>query len=275
MIRALIFAAALGSGGLAAWITFAQDDAPVRVEQTPDVARIAMSEVLVASAEIGQGRLLEETSMRWQPWPEGAVSAGFITRASQPDAIETLAGSLVRSQFQESEPIRGDKLAPAGSGYMSALLPAGKRAVAVRVSAENTAGGFVLPNDRVDVVHTYTRPSIGTEPPQSVSRAILRNVRVLAVDQSRNSDPANPQEVVVGRTATLELDIQQVELIMAAEASGTLSLALRSAADLNEPKVAVKRREPTVGVYRDGKIEVVKVAPHTAGWQGRARRSSP
>lgn len=275
MIRVLIFVAALGSGGLAAWISFAQDDAPVRVEQAPAIAQIAMSEVLVASAEIGQGRLLEETSMRWQPWPEVAVSAGFITRSSRPDAIETLAGSLVRSQFQESEPIRSDKLAPAGSGYMSALLPAGKRAVAVRVSAENTAGGFVLPNDRVDVVHTYTRPGIGTEPPQSVSRAILRNVRVLAVDQSRNADPASPQQVVVGRTATLELDIQQVELITAAEASGTLSLALRSAADLDEPKLAVKRREPTVGVYRDGKIEIVKVAPHTAGAPGRVSRSSP
>lgn len=273
MIRIVILVVAVGSGALAGWLALADRapaPAPAVVSTTSTVAApaVEMTDVLVATAELAQGKPLAAADMRWQPWPTAAVDASFVTPASRPDAMTALAGSVVRTQFQPGEPIREDKLAPMGSGFMSALLPPGKRAVAVRISAENTAGGFVLPNDRVDVIHTVSQPGTDQQPAASTSRAILSNIRVLAVDQSQSVDAANPQKVAVGRTATLELAANQVDTVTAAEASGTLSLALRSSADANEPtplRPADRRQGAQVRVYRDGAMEVVNVSPHREG----------
>ena len=114
---------------------------------------------------------------------------------------------------------------------LAAMLPSGKRAVAIRVSAESTAGGFILPNDRVDVIQNISSASAEGKPEQR-SRTLLRNVRVLAVDQK--ADETKGQLVVVGKTATLEVTPTDAEIIASAQAAGTLSLALRSIADLDE-----------------------------------------
>src|SRR6201993_1438860 len=123
------------------------------------------------------------------------------------------------------EPIREENFTPRHAGYLATVLPSGKRAMAVRISAESTAGGFILPNDRVDVLH-----SDGKSP---VSHTILSNVRVLAIDQvvDETEKKENSKSTVIGKTATLELDPSQAEILTAAQAAGTLSLSLRSAAD--------------------------------------------
>ncbi len=111
----------------------------------------------------------------------------------------------MRSPFVAGEPIREVKLARPGSGFLSAILPSGMRAVAVRVSASNTAGGFILPGDRVDVVADRC-PAIerATRRRENVSRTILANIKVLAIDQTVGDKQG--EAVVVGKTATLELD---------------------------------------------------------------------
>ena len=151
-------------------------------------------------------------------------------------------GSLVRGGFVAGEPIREDRLALPGAGFLSGQLPSGKRAIAVRVTAESAAGGFILPNDRVDLIHTSViSGQSGGE--QVSSRTILSNIRVLAVDQ--NASGESDGEAVVAKTATLEVEPDQIPVVTAAEASGTISLALRAASDEDEPAAAVQAGKHT------------------------------
>lgn len=248
LFRVLVLAVALIAGGVAAFLALnLQPSAPVEavVELAP---QIQSQDVLVAKANIGQGQKLTAENIGWQPWPDEAVNPAYIQRAAEPEALEKLLGSVVRSPFVAGEPIRHAKLARPDSGFLSAILPPGKRAVAVRISAQNTAGGFILPNDRVDVIQTITEQNSTDTQPSTVSRTILTNVKVLAIDQTIDDQGApdgaegadaeiqadTGEAVVIGKTATLELDPKQVELVTAAEAAGTLSLALRSFADLDQ-----------------------------------------
>ncbi|MEX6509120.1 Flp pilus assembly protein CpaB [Jiella sp. M17.18] len=263
MIRYLILTAALGSGGVAAWLSVAgtppKEKPAVVAEQRP----VATSDILVAAADVAAGEEIKPADLRWKAWPAAALAPSFIARSTHPGALKTLANSRARQRLRKGDPLSQDALAAPGAGFMATVLPSGKRAVAVRVSAEATAGGFVLPNDRVDVIHTTTSKGAASGQPVSTSRVILQDVRVLAVDQSQESNAKSDQKAVVGRTATLELDIGQVETITAAAASGTLTLALRSAMDGAVASAPAPTRH-TVTVRRDRAVEVVTVSAHTA-----------
>jgi pilus assembly protein CpaB len=118
-----------------------------------------------------------------------------------------------------------------GSGFLAAVLTKGMRAVSMEISAENGAGGFILPDDHVDIILTRRDKAaekvIGVE--KMTSEAILRNVRVLAIDQA--FEEKSGQRVAVGKTATLELNPEQVETLALSRQLGTLSLALRALVD--------------------------------------------
>jgi pilus assembly protein CpaB len=116
-----------------------------------------------------------------------------------------------------------------GSGFMAAILPKGMRAVAVDITAVSSAGGFILPDDRVDVVLTRRERSGPSGAENTASDTILRNVRVLAVDQS--VDEKADTKVILGKTATLELSEAQAETLEQAKQLGTVSLTLRSIRD--------------------------------------------
>ena len=255
LFRVLVLAVALVAGGIAAWLALnmGPSTAPTVVEVAPP---LPTQEVLVAAADVGMGQKITADNVRWQRWPDEAINESYIRRDTSPNAVEEFQGTIVRSQFIAGEPIRQVKLARADSGFLSAVLPSGKRAVAVRVSAENTAGGFILPNDRVDVIQTVSQQSAPDTPAETVSRTILTNVKVLAVDQT--VEEQDGEAVVVGKTATLELDPAQVELVTAAEASGTLSLSLRSVEDTDEvARAREERRSSTVKVIRSGRSQSV------------------
>jgi pilus assembly protein CpaB len=292
LFRVLVLGVALAAGGVAAYLALNLGPAAAPATTVVELApQIETQDVLVANADLGQGQKLNAENIRWQRWPDEAINPGYIQKQARPDALEKLQGSVVRSQFIAGEPIREAKLANPGSGFLSAILPSGKRAIAVRVSAQNTAGGFILPNDRVDVVQTITQQSSSDAQPQTVSRTILTNVKVLAIDQSideqgggsaeaegEGEGGGNGESVVVGKTATLELDPRQVELITAAETAGTLSLSLRSFADVGEVAIATPppapprpaatvRAQPApvpppkelgkVRIFRSGKVETL------------------
>jgi pilus assembly protein CpaB len=139
---------------------------------------------------------------------------------------------IVRAPFVAGEPIREVKLVNAkGSGFMAAILPAGMRAISTQISAETGAGGFILPNDRVDVILT-PRGGRDSDKNGGASETILRNVRVLAIDQT--IEEKNGLKVVVGKTATLELAPGQTETLALSQQLGVLSLALRSIADTTD-----------------------------------------
>ncbi len=256
LFRVLVLAVALVAGGIAAYLALnmgpGTPPAPTVVELAP---QIQSQDVLVAAKDISQGNRIAADNVRWQRWPDDAMNSVYIQKQTMPDAVAELAGSVVRSPFVAGEPIRNVKLARPESGFLSAILPTGKRAVAVRVSAQSTAGGFILPGDRVDVVHTVSQQVSPDMPGENVSRTILANIKVLAIDQT--VDEREGESVVVGKTATLELDPAQVEMITAAEASGTLSLSLRSTTDTDVVSAREERQSGTVRVFRAGRSRTV------------------
>jgi pilus assembly protein CpaB len=245
LLRIFLLIGALGAGGIAAWLVAARPEPTAKVVAQPGVA---MQDVLVAAADLQPAQTLTKENLRWQPWPQDALNSVYLTKSSRPDAIETLAGSVIRNRMAAGEPIRNENLTPRHAGYLATVLPPGKRAMAVRISAESTAGGFILPNDRVDVLH-----SDGKSP---ISRTILSNVRVLAIDQvvDDTTKTENGKANVIGKTATLELDPSQAESLTAAQAAGTLSLSLRSAADNNDYHISDRQ---AVRIIRAGRSETL------------------
>ncbi len=242
--RIVVLTIAIGAGGVAAFLASGSDPKP----PAPQVVMKAETvDVLVARGDIGLGQRVTADDIQWQGWPPEATSSSFILRSQRPEALNQLIGSIARSPFVAGEPMRETKLVKAdGSGFMAAILPTGMRAISTEISPETGAGGFILPNDRVDVLLSRRWGSPDRSGPDVVtSEIILSNVRVLAIDQT--VEEKNGQKVVVGKTATLELKPEQAETLAKSRQSGTLSLALRSIVDVNAPDP----RGPEGGARRD------------------------
>ena len=221
---------ALGAGGVAAYLASGTDTKPAAPAQP--VAQLETVDVLVAKSDIGLGQTTKPEDLQWQTWPKSTASGTFIQRSQRPDAINQLAGAIVRSPIMAGEPIREAKLVKAdGSGFMAAILPTGMRAVSTEISPETGAGGFILPNDRVDgiLAHRDKEAEKMTGVEVHVSETILSNVRVLAIDQAPKEKEG--QTTAVGKTVTLELKPEQIPILTTARQAGTLSLALRSITD--------------------------------------------
>lgn len=219
----------------AAYVLFNSSPAPAPAPHVVQAPRLETDEVLVAAQDLPMGAPISETSVAWQVWPKSAVSELMIAKSSGPNAMEDVKGSMTRDAFLRGEPMRRDKLVKGASGFMAAMLPSGKRAVAIKVDngGDSYAGGFILPNDRVDVITIYhdDEATKARGVPVIGARTILANVRVLAIGQ--NVQEENGKKVVVGANATLELDPQQAEMVILAQqaANSNLHLVLRSLAD--------------------------------------------
>ena len=234
-----------------------------RSEQTPapppqPVAQVDMIDVLVAKTDIGMGQTVSAQNVQWQGWPVSAANPEYIRRTDKPGAIEEIAGSFARTPFASGEPIRAAKLVNAkGSGYMAAMLSPGMRAMSVQISPETGAGGFILPNDRVDLILTRAEKSSNIEVYKS--ETLLTYVRILAIDQT--VEEKSGQRVVVGKIATVEVSPQQAETIALAQRLGTLSLALRSFSEMDRT-VSDAGSQPlahrdSINVVRFGRSETI------------------
>jgi pilus assembly protein CpaB len=227
--RLIVLGVAVTAGALAFMLS-GGEKVPAPIQIVRPVADTV--DILVAKTDIGVGRAVSIADLSWQAWPIAAAGPLFIRRTDRPKALEEFKGAVARAPFIAGEPIREQKLIRVdGSGFLSAILPAGMRAVSTEISAETGAGGFILPNDRVDVILTRRDPAAQAQGASDgiVSETILRNIRVLAIDQT--IEDKNGQKVVIGKTATLELGPQQAESLAQSRQRGTLSLALRSLSD--------------------------------------------
>ena len=252
--RIVVLTIALTAGGVAAYLASGSDNKPLPADP---VAQLRTVDVLIAKSDIGLGQKVNAEDMQWQTWPASTASNTFIRRGDRPDATTQIAGSIARAPFFAGEPIREAKLVKAnGSGFMAAILPGGMRAISTEISPETGAGGFILPNDRVDVIlsrreKNQDRPNA---PDIVISEIILSNVRVLAIDQAPKEKDG--QNTVVGKTVTLELKPEQAETLARARQGGTLALALRSIADLNAPDTKTDdraaKRGDSINVVRFG-----------------------
>ncbi len=248
--RVILLIIALVTGGLAAFMVV-RDDAPKTENVKTVIKQEARTKVLVASKPIGVGDRLNSDLLKWQEWPKEIVRPEFITSEMAPNAKEEFSGTVARFIFFEGEPIRQSKLAHSEQGYLSAVIEPGKRAVSIAITAESGAGGFIVPNDRVDVVLTE-KTTAG-----EISKTILYNVKVLIIN-SRFGKAANENRDAENKSfekktiAVLELDPVQSETIVNASEVGQLALVLRSVADFGED-ASIQRANSEIRLIRYGR----------------------
>ena len=198
--------------------------APREVPQVAAAPAPESPRVLVAQASLAAGQFVRPENLRWQAWPADGVSGNYVT--DDKGHIEDFVGAVVRSALTEGEPITEGRLVrPGDRGFLAAVLTPGNRAVTVNVTMASGIAGFVFPGDRIDLLLTMTLQQENVKIPRHASETLLTNLRVLAVDQ--RTDDQN-KEVVVAKTATLEVTPKQAEAIAVATDLGNLSLSLRS-----------------------------------------------
>ena len=266
--RMILLLVALVAGGLAAFLVTRGGDPVTTTQVVTEVVPENKTQVLVAKTPIGMGERLSPESVEWVDWPEGALRPDYVTVSAMPEAPANLAGAVARFEFFPGEPIREAKLVRSDQGYLSAVLTEGMRGVSVGVSAVSAAGGFIVPNDHVDVVLT-SQSELGSR-----SEVVLANVRILAIGkrlgQVGASGGQTEEEVKAGATpaavtfddvaiATLELDPTQAETLINASTRGQLSLTLRSVADFSASATIAEQpnSNQTVRVFRFGREQSV------------------
>jgi pilus assembly protein CpaB len=231
--------------------------APPPVDPSTLAAPIETEDVLVASRDLAIGTVTVESDFQWVRWPRDAVSVeAMLTNALNPNIIEDIRGSIVRNPLMRGEPIRREKLVKGqSSGMMSAILPSGMRAVAVPIDKDSTlaAGGFILPNDRVDVVRSSQRSDRSQE---FEVETILADVRILAVGQT--SVDRGGERNISAVNATLEVTPAQAEILVLAQRQGPVSLILRSILDAGQDNSAnVIEKDLGISIIRYGVTQYV------------------
>ena len=243
MLRLAVVMIAILAGGGAGWLAL-----QATWREPPQLETVVVEEpkvdVLIPTVDLTRGAKLAQSHLAWASWPADRVNAGMVLASEQPDAPSTLAGRVLRSNLYAGEPIRSQHLSENAGSFLSMVLQPGMRGLGVPISDDKTAGGFVLPNDRVDVLHTVVRDVDGDGAATGTTRTILTNVRVLAIGQTTfdegtlvessvpNAEAASSAgSTLTGSTATLEVTAEQAEILMAAAASGQLALALRASDD--------------------------------------------
>ncbi len=184
--------------------------------------------VLVAKTDLPTGVFIQEEQLRWQIWPDDDIPENYFTE-EEIDPSE-LYGAVVRRGFTTGEPITPKRvIRPGERGFLAAVLRPGFRAMAIRVNATSGVSGLVFPGDRIDIILTHTvADSSGEEVIQRrASETVLRNVRVLAIDQLVDDSGSEPK---YAKNFTLEVTPKQTEMLSVVRELGALSISLRSLA---------------------------------------------
>jgi len=262
--RIIVLGFALVAAGGAAFLVRGMLGGGTPVVQAKPAPTIAMGEVLVASTNLSPGQALSADQVRWEKWPASTIDPSFIKHDASVSEEQLIKGTVVRAVILPGQPITQNAIVHGdASGFMAATLSEGMRAVSIPISTDSGAGGFILPNDRVDVI--LTRKSDGA---RGSAKTILSNLRVLAVDQTFKQE--KDARTVVGKTATVEVSPEQAEALSAAGISGSLSLSLRplsdSATNVDDP--ARKRR---VAASYEGPVSVIRYGMAGANRQENAQ----
>lgn len=222
------------------------------VEARTAAARIPTQPVVVAAVELPEATTLRAEALTVVQWPSSTVPEG-----TSPDPAK-LVGRVVRSKLLKGEPVLEARLAATDAGHgLAAILPAGMRAVAVRVDDVVGVAGFVYPGDTVDVIVTIKpQENVGN----STSKIILQNVPVLAVGKQLERNDRSLDKAVSATVATLMVDSDQSEKLALAASRGQILLTLRSGVD----KELVDTRGATASTLLTGHASAVEPPPQTA-----------
>jgi len=193
-------------------------------QKETDTLRAANQEIVVAAQDILPGTIFNDESLKkgltkTTPWPKTSIPAGAFSTPQQ------IMGKVSRVKIVANEPILESRLAGEGAG-LTVRLEAGKRAVALRVDEIVGVSGFIVPDDRVDVILTTT--PLGAAQDAKISKIVLQNKRVLSVAQSTEQKDGKPQ---LARSITLEVTPEEAEKLSLASQEGQIALALRGLGD--------------------------------------------
>ena len=200
-------------------------------QKETDTLRAANQEIVVAAQDILPGTIFNEESLKkgltkTTPWPKTSIPAGAFSTPQQ------IMGKVSRVKILANEPILESRLAGEGAG-LTVRLEAGKRALALRVDEIVGVSGFIVPDDRVDVILTTT--PLGAAQDAKISKIVLQNKRVLSVAQSTEQKDGKPQ---LARSITLEVTPEEAEKLSLASQEGQIVLALRGLGD-EKPVVTI------------------------------------
>ncbi len=272
-VRILVLLIALGAAGMAALLlggVFGKKNQAVAAASP----QVNMAEVLVASRDLDIGTLIGPGDLKWQKWPSDAVAGSYVTKQNSPQGLEGMIGAVARTVVFSGEPVTEVKLVRAeSSNFMAASLAPGMRAVSVEIREETGAGGFIKPNDRVDVILTADAGSSDEGMKRAITRTLLQNIRVLAVGQtfrdSTGATEASRETQQTAKTATLEVSPAEAELLQQGGEIGKLSLALRGLTAADKPVIEMRipagsggrqRGSSTITIVRHGEVTQVQAA---------------
>jgi pilus assembly protein CpaB len=290
IILAVAAVAAIAVAVLVRTMTARPAPAPAQVAAPAAPAPRPMTRVLTARMDLPVGTRLSAENLAWQDWPAENLNPTFITDGSAPvarptgaaqgaahrvqqmagdalsgnQAMQAVEGAIVRTAIVRGQPILPNSIVRGGEGgYMSVVLGPGMRAMSVPVNVDASAGGFVLPGDRVDVLISHAARNADQG---FVAELVMRNVRVLAIDQQ--TSPEADARAIVGGVATLEIPEGDMEVMARARAQGNVILALRSYADLGGASGRAGSRssdeagpQNSVRIFRAGQPSQVQVSP--------------
>lgn len=285
--RIVLVLVAVIAAGLAAFLALGNAFNQPAPDQPVQIVQAQHDQVLIAKNDIGIGETLGVANLEWQDWPQNMVLPGYITSSANPQAIEEMRSTVARFELFKGEPIQQAKLVHSDQGYLSAVLDKGMRGVSISVAAEAASGGFIVPNDHVDVILTRQGPG-----GQQTSETLLANVRVLAINTRLGEtgktggpeDGAPPPEgdgpksqiFSGGAIATLELDPVQAETVINATTLGKLSLALRSIVDFTQANDDSKlKRNAPIKLIRYGQEANVMAGQSAGGSNGEDAAVGP
>ncbi len=235
----IISASVIVAGGIFLWARTLSN----KPEPAPVVAAapaIELVKVLVAKRDLALGDRVDAAAFAWQDWPKAGLGPAFITQVANPKAVEEYTGAIVRQPMATGEPVIATKVVVAGKGtsVMAALVSPGMRAISVAITTDAGVAGFILPDNRVDVLLTRSIAvqGAGQNTSRTVSSVILQNVRVLAIDQKVTQ--LKDQNAITGAVATLELSPTDAEKLETADSLGDISLTLRGYTDAVGPSAS-------------------------------------
>jgi pilus assembly protein CpaB len=200
--------------------------APQQAAETAEP--IAGEQVLVAARDIPQGAALAPSDLAVALFPQNSVNQSFVRVSQQPSAQADYVGGVTRRAFVAGEPITtASVVQPEGRGFLAAQLEPGYRAVAIEISRETAAGGYIQPNDHVDVI--MTQKIDGQNGNDEVrSDIVLSDIRVIAMgDQTQTQTTGEAPAQIEAVVAVLELTAEDARTLALAEEVGDVTLALR------------------------------------------------
>jgi pilus assembly protein CpaB len=191
--------------------------------------------VLSAKLVLPSGHFLQPGDFDWTEMPVNLLRPEFVVRGT--DNPDQLLSAVLLREIGKGETIqRGDLVSPSERGFLAAVLPPGKRSVSVAVDEVTGSAGLIFPGDRVDVIVTHISTDRDDPGRSVVGETILRDIRVLAVDQAMKGPTeaapggggdAGAPRPVPARTVTLEVSPREAEKLSVGVSLGRLCLALR------------------------------------------------